>query len=44
MNNAGYGYHRRFLDWDLDDIERMMRVNYFGALYRTKALLPQMVE
>ena len=43
VNNAGYGHHRRFLDWDLDDIERMMRVNYFGALYWTKALLPQMV-
>ena len=43
FNNAGYGHHRRFLDWDLDDMERMMRVNYFGALYWTKALLPQMV-
>jgi short-subunit dehydrogenase len=44
VNNAGYGHHRRFLDWDLDDMERMMRVNYFGTLYWTKALLPQMVE
>ncbi len=44
VNNAGYGRHRRFLDWDLDDMERMMRVNYLGALYWTKALLPQMVE
>ena len=44
MNNAGYGHHRRFLDWDLDDMERMMRVNYLGALYWTKALLPQMVQ
>ncbi|HVN86500.1 MAG TPA: SDR family oxidoreductase [Candidatus Binatia bacterium] len=44
VNNAGYGHHRRFLDWDLDDQERMMRVNYFGTLYWTKALLPQMVE
>ncbi|MBX3026400.1 SDR family oxidoreductase [bacterium] len=43
VNNAGYGHHRRFLDWELDDIERMMRVNYFGAVYWTKALLPQMV-
>lgn len=42
-NNAGYGHHRRFLEWDLDDMERMMRVNYFGTLYWTKALLPQMV-
>jgi len=43
VNNAGYGHHRPFLDWDLEDMERMMRVNYFGALYCTKALLPQMV-
>ncbi len=44
VNNAGYGHHRRFLEWSLDDMERIMRVNYFGALYWTKALLPQMVE
>lgn len=44
VNNAGYGHHRRFLDWELEDMERMMRVNYFGALYFTKLLLPAMVE
>jgi len=44
VNNAGYGHHRPFLEWDLDDMERVMRVNYLGALYWTKALLPQMVE
>jgi short-subunit dehydrogenase len=44
VNNAGYGHHRPFLDWDLDDIEHMMRVNYFGTVYWTKALLPHMVE
>ncbi len=44
VNNAGYGHHRTFLEWDLDDMERMMRVNFFGTLYWTKALLPQMVE
>jgi uncharacterized protein len=44
VNNAGYGHHRPFLRWDLDDMERMMRVNYFGTLYWTKALLGQMVE
>src|SRR6185295_15719648 len=38
----GYGHHRRFLEWDLDDMERMMRVNFLGTLYWTKALLPQM--
>jgi len=44
VNNAGYGHHRRFLDWDLEDMERVMGVNYLGALYWTKAVLPQMVE
>jgi short-subunit dehydrogenase len=44
VNNAGYGHHRSFLEWDLDDIERMMRVNYLGTVYWTKALLPRMVE
>ena len=44
VNNAGYGHHRSFLDWDLADMERVMRVNYLGTLYFTKALLGQMVE
>jgi short-subunit dehydrogenase len=44
VNNAGYGHHRRFLEWDVEDMERMLRVNYLGSLYFTKALLPQMVE
>jgi short-subunit dehydrogenase len=44
VNNAGYGHHRNFLDWDLADMEHMMRVNYLGALYFTKLLLPQMVD
>lgn len=43
VNNAGYGGQSTFLDWDMEDVERLMRVNYFGALYFTKALLPQMV-
>jgi len=44
VNNAGYGHHRTFLEWELEDMERMMRVNYFGTLYFTKAILPGMVE
>jgi short-subunit dehydrogenase len=44
VNNAGYGHHRTFLEWPVEDMERMMRVNYFGALYFTKAVLPRMVE
>jgi short-subunit dehydrogenase len=44
VNNAGYGHHRTFLEWELEDMERMMRVNYFSTLYFTKAILPRMVE
>ena len=44
VNNAGYGGQRTFLEWDVADMERIMRVNYFGTVYFTKALLPQMVE
>ena len=44
VNNAGYGGQHSFLDWPLEDFERLMQVNYFGTVYVTKALLPQMVE
>jgi short-subunit dehydrogenase len=44
VNNAGYGHHRAFIDWDLDDMERMLRVNFLGSLYFTKALIASMVE
>lgn len=44
VNNAGYGGHRSFLEWNLDDVDRMMRVNYLGAVQLTKQLLPGMVE
>jgi len=44
VNNAGYGHHRRFLEWEVADIEHMLRVNYLGSVCFTKALLPRMVE
>ncbi len=44
VNNAGYGRHDRFLEWDIEDMERMTRVNYLGSVYFTRFLLPQMVE
>jgi short-subunit dehydrogenase len=44
VNNAGYGHHRPFLEWELEDMERMMRVNYLGSLYFTKTLIHSMVE
>jgi len=42
VNNAGYGRHVLFKDHDVADIERMMRVNYLGTVYATKAVLPPM--
>ncbi|MCL4692142.1 MAG: SDR family oxidoreductase [Candidatus Hydrogenedentes bacterium] len=44
VNNAGYGGHFRFLEWDVTDIERMVRVNFLGTVYWTKALLSGMVD
>lgn len=44
VNNAGYGRHRTFLAWELDDMERLLRVNYLGTLYLTKRLLPEMAR
>jgi len=44
VNNAGFGAHRSVLDSDVEEMERMLRVNFLGSLYFTKALLPGMVE
>lgn len=44
VNNAGYGGHYTFLEWDMADIERMVRVNFLGSVYWTKALLPAMAQ
>lgn len=44
VNNAGYGHHRPFLQWDIADQERMMRVNYLGSMYVTKMLIPEMIR
>ncbi|MCC6491070.1 MAG: SDR family NAD(P)-dependent oxidoreductase, partial [Candidatus Hydrogenedentes bacterium] len=44
INNAGYGGHFSFLEWDQADIERMVQTNFLGTVYWTKALLPAMVE
>jgi len=44
VNGAGYGRHRRFVDHEVDDIERMLQVNTLGSIYLTKALLPAMLE
>jgi short-subunit dehydrogenase len=42
VNNAGAGLYRAFVDTDVGEFERLMRVNYFGALYLMKTVLPGM--
>jgi short-subunit dehydrogenase len=43
VNNAGIGKYASVLETDVEDFERLMRVNYFGAVYATKAVLPGML-
>ena len=40
VNNAGMPARGTFLEVDLDLVERVMDVNYLGAVYCTRALLP----
>jgi short-subunit dehydrogenase len=44
VNNAGAGAYSAFLQTDVDVFERLMRLNYLGTVYVTKAVLPSMVE
>ena len=44
INNAGYGGHKRVVDWPLDEIERMTTVNYLSSVAFTKAVLPGMLK
>jgi 3-dehydrosphinganine reductase len=44
VNNAGVVLPGRFLELDLEEFRRMMDVNYFGAVYMCRAVLPSMVE
>jgi short-subunit dehydrogenase len=41
--NAGVGRHRMLVEHDLDDAERLLRTNVFGALYFAHALAPRML-
>ena len=40
VNNAGVGARDSFLDADPDVIEQVIRVNYLGAVWTTRAFLP----
>jgi 3-dehydrosphinganine reductase len=44
ISNAGITMPGHFLELPIEEFEKQMRTNYFGAVYLTRALLPGMVE
>ncbi|MHB8439117.1 MAG: SDR family NAD(P)-dependent oxidoreductase [Acidimicrobiales bacterium] len=44
VNNAGVGLFGPVLDAAVEDVERLMAVNFLGVVYATRAVLPSMVE
>jgi short-subunit dehydrogenase len=44
INNAGVGMRRPFMETDLAIVEEIMRVNYLGAVYCAREVLPSMIE
>jgi short-subunit dehydrogenase len=44
VNNAGMSIHRNAARTSVDDIERVMAVNFFAAVYLTTAALPGMLD
>src|SRR5207302_962847 len=43
VNNAGISIRKPAAETTVEDIERAMAVNFFGAVYVTMALLPSMI-
>ncbi|MFA5890498.1 MAG: SDR family NAD(P)-dependent oxidoreductase [Actinomycetota bacterium] len=43
VNNAGYATYGSIADDAVENLEGMLRVNYLGTLYTTKAVLPDMI-
>jgi len=44
VNNAGAGSYSAVADTDADVYEQLMRLNYLGTVYPTKAVLPSMLD
>jgi hypothetical protein len=44
VSNAGFGIYDPIERANVRDLESMMQTNYFGAVYCTHAVLPQMLE
>jgi short-subunit dehydrogenase len=43
VNNAGAGHYAKIVDADAEVFERLMKLNYLGTVYGTKAVLPGMI-
>jgi meso-butanediol dehydrogenase/(S,S)-butanediol dehydrogenase/diacetyl reductase len=43
VNNAGMTMSNRFMDYSLEEFDRVMKVNFFGVLHVTRAVLPSMM-
>ena len=43
INNAGIGMRKPFAETSVDTIEEIMRINYLGMVYCTRAVLPSMI-
>lgn len=44
INNAGISQRSRVIDTDMEVLDRLMQINFYGAAALTKAVLPQMLE
>ncbi|HEX7190801.1 MAG TPA: SDR family NAD(P)-dependent oxidoreductase, partial [Thermoanaerobaculia bacterium] len=44
VSNAGFAIYDPIESANVHDLEAMMQTNYFGAVYCTQAVLPQMLE
>jgi NADP-dependent 3-hydroxy acid dehydrogenase YdfG len=43
FNNAGVAMHQNVLDTSIEDYEWIMRINFWGVVYGTKAFLPHLI-
>ncbi len=44
INNAGISMRALFKDMDVDVLERVMNINFYGTVYATKAVLPYIIQ
>jgi gluconate 5-dehydrogenase len=42
VNNAGFQNRKNFIDYDLDEIRKLMEIHYFGSVNVSRAVIPGM--